>query len=271
MNYKNKRVAITGATGFLGRHIFNELIENGAEVYAISGDIRDPRSFDILDHSFDYVFHFADPSSQILFRRQARYAAETTIIGFLNVSKACQDNGIKLIYPSTGLLSQETENEYARCKKVCEDIHTHSGLDAIAIRIFATYGPGEGHKRDYASVPYLFVRDWMEGKRSVVFGDGKQTRDFIFIDDVVQGVLTIAETYNGQVIDLGSGSPNAFNDIFETLKTITDKNIEPIYVDKPGGYVQETLANTTEMQKLGITPSISFETGITRIVEELSK
>ena len=76
MNYKNKRVAVTGATGFLGRGIFNELIAQGAEVYAISGDIRDPQSFEILDHSFEYVFHFADPSSQILFRRQARYAAK---------------------------------------------------------------------------------------------------------------------------------------------------------------------------------------------------
>lgn len=269
MNYKNKRIGITGHTGFLGRALYGALAEAGADIYKIDGDIRDPETFAVLDHSFDYVFHFADPSSQILFRRQARYAAETTLLGFLNVSKACQDNGIKLIYPSTGLLSQETENEYARCKKVCEDIHLHSGLDAIAIRIFATYGPGEGHKRDYASVPYLFVRDWVEGKRSIVFGDGNQTRDFIFVDDVVRGVLTIAEEYNGQVIDLGSGSANRFNDIFEALKALTDKDIEPIYVDKPGGYVEETLADTTEMKKLGIEPTITFETGINRILEEL--
>lgn len=267
MNYKNKRVAVTGATGFLGRGIFNALHEAGAEVYAISGDIRDIRSFDILDHSFDYVFHFADPSSQILFRRQARYAAETTLLGFLNVSKKCQENGIKLIYPSTGLLSQDMENEYARCKKVCEDIHLHSGLDAIGIRIFATYGPGEAHKRDYASVPYLFVRDWMEGKRSIVFGDGTQTRDFIYIDDVVKGVLTIAETFNGGVIDLGSGKANSFNDIFAILEKETGQKFDAIYIDKPGGYVTETLADTTEMEKLGIVPLVAFEQGIKNIIE----
>jgi len=268
MNYKNKRVAITGSTGFLGRALYSALAEAGADIYRINGDIRDPETFAILDHSFDYLFHFADPSSQILFRRQAFYAAETTLIGFMNAAKACQKNGIKLIYPSTGLLSQETENEYARCKKVCEDIHVHSGIDAIAIRIFATYGPGEGHKRDYASVPYLFVRDWMGGHRSVVFGDGNQTRDFIYIDDVIAGIMTIAETYNGQVIDLGSGIANRFNDIFEILKKETGQNFDAIYVDKPGGYVQETLADPSEAAKLGIVPLVTFEQGIKNIIEE---
>ena len=273
MNYKNKRVGITGSTGFLGRAIYNALHEAGAEVYAISGDIRDPKSFEILDHSFDYVFHFADPSSQILFRRQARYAAETTLLGFLNVSKICQENGIKLIYPSTGLLSQDTENEYARCKKVCEDIHLHSGLDAIAIRIFATYGPGEGHKRDYASVPFLFVRDWVQGSRSIVFGDGNQVRDFIYIDDVVHGILTIAETYNGGVIDLGSGETHRFNEIFEILEKETGQKFDAIYIDKPGGYVMETHADTTEIEKLGVYPKTftPFDKGIVNIIKELRK
>lgn len=268
MNYQNKRVGITGHTGFLGRALYSALAQAGADIYKIDGDIRDPETFASLDHSFDYLFHFADPSSQILFRRQAFYAAETTLIGFMNAAKACQKNGIKLIYPSTGLLSQETENEYARCKKVCEDIHVHSGIDAIAIRIFATYGPGEGHKRDYASVPYLFVRDWMGGHRSIVFGDGNQTRDFIYIDDVIAGIMTIAETYNGQVIDLGSGIANRFNDIFEILKKETGQNFDAIYVDKPGGYVQETMADPSEAAKLGIVPLVTFEQGIKNIIEE---
>lgn len=268
MNYKNKRVAITGSTGFLGRALYAALAEAGADIYRITGDIRDPETFSSLDHSFDYLFHFADPSSQILFRRQAFYAAETTILGFLNAAKACQRNGIKLIYPSTGLLSQETENEYARCKKVCEDIHQHSGIDAIAIRIFATYGPGEGHKRDYASVPYLFVRDWMHGKRSVVFGDGNQTRDFIYIDDVIAGILTIAETFNGYTIDLGSGVANRFNDIFEILEKETGQKFDAIYVDRPGGYVTETLADPKPAADLGIIPLVTFEQGIKNIIEE---
>lgn len=268
MNYQNKRVGITGHTGFLGRKLYAALAEAGADIYKIDGDIRDPETFASLDHSFDYLFHFADPSSQVLFRRQAFYAAETTITGFLNAAKACQRNGIKLIYPSTGLLSQDRENEYARCKKVCEDIHVYSGLDAIGIRIFATYGPGEGHKRDYASVPYLFVRDWMHGKRSVVFGDGNQTRDFIYIDDVIAGIMTIAETFNGQTIDLGSGTANRFNDIFEILKAETGQEFDAIYVDKPGGYVEETLADTQAMRDLGIVPLVAFEQGIKKIIEE---
>lgn len=271
MNYKNKRVAVTGVTGFLGSRIYGALKEAGAEVYAITGDIRDPRSFDLLDHSFDYVFHFADPSSQILFKRQAFYAAETTLVGFMNLAKICMENGIKLIYPSTGLLSQELENEYARCKKVCEDIHIWSGIDAIGIRIFATYGPGEGHKRDYASVPYLFARDWIEGKTPVVWGDGTQERDFIYIDDAVRGILIIAEKYNGQLIDLGSGVGQKFNRIFDILRKATGQVIKPIYIEKPAGYVTETLADTTKMRELGIDLTVTFENGIYKVVEDIRK
>jgi len=189
MNYKGKRVAVTGY-GFLAGGLIKALIDMGAEVFINTGDLRDTLTFarvvEIedgavrysrdsvreLNYTFSYVFHFASPSSQILFKRNPRYCIDVTLNSFLAISKQCKENGIKLIYPSTGLLSQGKTNEYASCKKMCEDIHLAEGMDAIGLRIFATYGPGEGHKRDYASVPYLFARDMVRGRGIEVYGNG---------------------------------------------------------------------------------------------------
>lgn len=254
MNYKNKRVAITGSNGFIGYALTEALTDAGAYLDVIDGDVRNPETFNCLTYEHDYLFHFADPSSQILFKRQPLYAAEVTLTGFIHAATACRKNGIKLIYPSTGLLSQSKENEYARCKKVCEEIHLGEGLDALGIRIFATYGPGEGHKRDYASVPYLFARDMYNGKAPVVWGDGSQARDLIYIDDTVEGILTLAETANEPIIDLGNGYSVTFAEVLDELKSAfklrSNKKIpDPVYIDRPAGYVDDTCADTTIMSK----------------------
>lgn len=271
MNYNQKQVAVTGANGFIGSGLVAELERQGAMITILDGDVRDPETFSLLNYGFDYLFHFADPSSQILFKRQPLYAAETTIKGFLNAAKACREYGIKLIYPSTGLLSQDRENEYARCKKLCEDIHLGENLDALGIRIFATYGPTETHKRDYASVPFLFARDMYYGKSPVVWGDGSQARDLIYIDDVVEGVLTLADEANEPIIDLGSGLPVTFKQVLEELQHAFMVNSgakipDPVFIDKPAGYVDDTAADPTIMAKY-FKPTVDLASGINKTVK----
>lgn len=268
MNYSNKRVAITGHTGFLGSHLYKELKRHAAGVSVINGDIRKLETFSGLDHSYDYLFHFAAPSSQVLFNRNASYGADVTINGFLNAARACAANNIKLIYPSTGLLSQDQSNAYARCKMICEDIQRVHNIDAIAMRIFATYGPGEGHKRDYASVPYLFARDAIKNGEVVVFGDGNQKRDFIYVDDVVQTIIRAAEDFNGPRLDIGSGEPRSFNDILEILESWLDYKFNIKYVEKPVDYVETTCADVSGMNKIHPI-SNSLEYGIERIIAEI--
>lgn len=273
MNYRGKKVAITGWTGFIGNALYEALKFHGADVSKLYGDVRDPETFSKINHEYEYLFHFADPSSQILFKRMPMYAAGVTITGFMNAAAACRDNGVKLIYPSTGLLSQDRENEYARCKKLCEDIHLGEGLDAIGIRIFATYGPGEGHKRDYASTPYLFARDMQQGKSPEIWGDGTQKRDLIYIDDVVNGVLVLAEEANEPIIDLGSGKPVSFNDLIVEINHAFMINSgakipEPVYVDKPAGYVDDTAADPTILHRY-YTPTTDLASGVHRLVKSL--
>lgn len=267
MNYKGKDIAITGRGGFIAEALASALAQAGARITWIDGDIRDPETFADLDYTFSYFFHFGAPSSQVLFKRQPDYCVDVTINGFRNIAKVCRQHGIKLIYPSTGLLSQDRVNEYARCKKICEDIHLGENLDALGIRIFATYGPGEGHKRDYASVPYLFARDMVNGRAPLIFGDGTQVRDFIYIDDVVQAIMHVAEECNDPIIDIGSGEQISFNDIVRELKVIT-AGPDAVYVERPGNYVSETLADPKRMLEF-YQPKKTFAEGLAVIVFEL--
>lgn len=288
MNYQGKKIAITGAKGFLGRALAdrleilakpaheNDMTFPGVYKYVtvLDGDIRDPKTFKKLDHTYDYLFHFAAPSSQILFKRQAAYCIESTIKGLMNAATACQKYGIRLIYPSTGLLSQNKINDYALCKLLSEQYVNSLSMDAIAIRIFATYGPGEGHKADYASVPYLFARDMVEGRAPVIFGDGKQVRDFIFIDDVINAIVRLAEECHQPVIDVGSGKPVSFNDVVDILnvqifRSQTKKYIEPQYVNAPEGYVAETMADPSSLYRYW-QPNFDLVNGLKRVVDELT-
>lgn len=285
MNYYGKKIAITGANGFIGSALRWALEKKHAFVHTIDGDIRDPKTFSqaratspnimtpsALDYSFDYLFHFAAPSSQVLFKRKPAYCIETTLKGFMNAAKACRRNGIRLIYPSTGILSQERYNEYAMCKKICEDYVAGTDIDALGLRIFATYGPGEAHKRDYASVPYLFARDIVNGRQPVVFGDGSQTRDFIYIDDVVEAILHLAEGCTDPVIDVGSGEPISFNYLLSTLIALSsvDKQAKMYSsVVAPAGYIENTAANVMELHKYYV-PSVTLENGLSKIISSLT-
>lgn len=265
MNYRGKKVGLTGSNGFIGSALAQSLEDEGAEVVDLFGDIRDRKTFDRLDYSFDYLFHFAAPSSQVLFQRKPTYCMQTTLVGFMNAATAAKRHGIRLIYPSTGLLSMGEANEYARCKRLCEDFAAGKNMDALGIRIFATYGPGEQQKADYASVPYLFARDMVAGKSPVLFGDGNQSRDFIFIDDTVRGVMTLAEECSAPIIDLGSGLNIKFNDIISYINAELDDDIIPRYVPAPYNYVEKTAANISDLSDY-LLPEVDFRAGIARTV-----
>ena len=266
MNYKGKKIAITGHTGFLGTALVKELSRQGAHVELLIGDVRSYKTFQRLDYTFDYLFHFGAPSSQIQFKKSADYCVDVTINGMRNALEVCEKQGIKLIFPSTGLLSHGQSNEYARCKEVSEDLARGSGADWLAVRVFGTYGPGEEKKADFASVPWLFMQDILAGRSPVVFGDGTQERDFIYIEDTVNSILSVAELLSGQIVDIGTAEPVSFNTLIQIINDQTGSDIKPEYVGAPSNYIKQTGGNI-ELLKKYYTPKNSITAGIRKMVE----
>ena len=208
-----------------------------------------------------YLFFFGSPSSQEIFRDSLDYSINETIDGFLNVVKFCRDNKIKLIYPSSATV-YENKDSYAHCKSALEQIHLAYGGDILGVRIFAGYGVGEEHKGKYASILYQFCKQMMNGERPVVWGDGNQSRDFVYIDDVVDTILALKDETG--IHDIGTGVNTTFNEIVKIINEELGTDIKPIYVEAPPKYSKQTLCINP------ISKYVTVREGIRKCIKSLS-
>ena len=207
-----------------------------------------------------YIFYFGSPSSQEIFKDSLDYSINETITGFLNVVRFCRENKIKLIYPSSSTV-YENKSAYSHCKSALEQIHQAYGGDILGLRIFAGYGVGEDYKGEYSSVVYKWCKQMKKGERPVIWGDGTQSRDFVYIDDIVDAILKNKDK-NG-IIDIGTGTNTSFNEIVEFINYKLETNIKPKYVKSPRGYLKETVCSNP------LKKHIPIGYGITKICESL--
>lgn len=210
---------LTGQTGFIGSALKKEL----------------DKTMEPGDHP-DYYFHFASPSSQRLFDEDYHCIKETIEL-FTEACEYCRRHKCKLIFPSSSTVYANNDS-YSRTKSALEDIAEAYGIDYLALRIFAGYGPGEGHKRSYASIIYQFAKDMSKGKQPVIYGDGTQTRDFVYIDDIVKTIIENIDRHG--ILDIGTGRSYSFNDVVWMINSINNTDIKPVYVGKPNKYIDET-------------------------------
>jgi len=309
MEWKNKKILITGVSGFIGSNLAKELLKRGAEVYAIDnfsyidqdiaqkklsdilnkinlifGDVSNEETWKNVPKNIEYIFHFAAPSSITLFKRNPKKCYLETVFGFWNALEFAKTFGIKkVIYPSSGSnyagnqmphkedIMPKPRNLYAAAKIACDGLASSYSdfVKSVGLRIFAGYGPGEEWKKDFGSVIYLFIRDYMDGKRPEIWGDGSQTRDFVYIDDIINAAIKAAEIdYNG-IVNVGTGKSVSFKKIIEIIKHETGKSFDPIFKPKEKNYVENLEADITLMKNLlGIEPIIPEE-GIKRFVSYL--
>lgn len=235
MIYPNdKGVALMGAEGFIGKALSKKSLPIG-------------------------VYFFDSPSSNILFDQNLDYCMEQTINDFLKVLQYCRNHKIFLVYPSSATVYNKNTS-YARCKAILEELAQAYAIPSLGLRIAAGYGPGEAHKGKYASVVYQWCKEIKAGHTPVIYGDGTQTRDFIFEDDIADNIARLAWEGKTGIRDLGTGINTSFNEVVATINKVLGTNIKPAYGDKPKHYVPET-----KVEKVPCL--VSLEEGIRRICE----
>jgi len=309
MDWRNKKVLITGISGFIGSNFGKELLKRGAQICAIDnfsyidsemakkklsnlinkvnlivGDVSDDKTWRDVPKDIEYIFHFAAPSSITLFKRNPEKCYRETVFGLWNVLEFAKAFGVKkVIYPSSGSnyagnpmphkedVSLKPRNLYAAAKVACEGLaNSYSDfVKSIGLRIFGGYGPGEEWKRDFGSVLYLLIRDYMNGKSPEIWGDGSQTRDFIYVGDIVKAIIKAAEVDYTGVVNVGTGKSVSFKRLLEIVKQETGKDFDPTFIPKEKNYIENLEADITLMKNLLEIEPIRPEEGIKKFISYL--
>lgn len=287
---KNKNILITGGLGFIGSHLTNKLIKNN-NITIIdnlsTGKIdnleninhenltlikKDLNSIDLNATlaNIDYVFHLAAMSSVPLSIKQPISCNMENVTSTINLLNACVHNNVKkIIFSSssavygknTNIPLKETElpmptSPYASSKASCElylqSFHESYGLNYIVLRYFNTFGPKQDNNSQYSAVIPNFISALLKNEQAEIYGDGEQTRDFIYVEDVVKANINAVESdYNG-IINIASGNSISINQLYDIIKKTLGKNIKPKYTSPRHGDIKHSQANIEKMEKINL-------------------
>ena len=307
---ENKKVVITGGAGFIGSHLAEELAENNEvividnlstgkienikhlmdneKIIFKKGDIRD---LDFLKKEFegaDYIFHQAAIVSVPFSTKNPFLTNEVNVSGTLNVLMAAKENSVKkVVYASSCAVYGNNPNlplkeemlptplsPYAASKLAseayCNVFAYVYGLPTASLRYFNVYGPRQDAASPYAAVIPKFIERVRNGKPPIIYGDGKQTRDFIYVKDVVKANILAAESKATGVFNIASGKAISIEELAYKIIEIAgkNKNIKPLYEKPRPGDIKHSVADIFKArEKLGFQPNYSLEKGLNEIVK----
>jgi len=305
--YYHMKCVVTGGCGFIGSNLTEELL-NQCHYVMVIDDLSTGKKENLPEHQHlefvqksicdediakhlegkDVVFHVAAlPRVQFSIQEPLK-TNQANISGKLNLLHACKEAGVKrFVFSSSGSVygNQETiplvetmhpkpMSPYALQKLAgehyCRLYHEIHGMETISLRYFNVYGPKQDPKAGYAQMIPKFIRMVREGKQPTIFGDGKNTRDFTFVGDVVKANILAATTTNaeafGQVFNIGAGRNIAVHEVAEMIIAMLGSSVKPVYlpeVIEP----EHTLADSGKAAHiLGWKPETSFEEGLRRMI-----
>ncbi len=304
-----KHVVVTGGAGFIGSHLVTRLLEDGYRVTVIDNlctgnlsnlkHIRDHFEFvlgDVADSELliralrgvDIVFHHAAIASvprSVNFPLESHQACTTATVRLLD---ACRNAGVRrVVYagsssaygnnPNSPLAETElpeVHSPYAAAKLAgelyCEAFANTYDIEVVRLRYFNIFGPRQDPDSPYAAVIPIFVNLLLQEKRPSIFGDGQQTRDFTFVDNVVEANLLAARTpgISGRVFNVGTGKPRTVLEMLQQICGLLDKPFDPQFSPERLGDVRHSSADITALERdLGFWEKSSFEEGLKVTVE----
>lgn len=305
-----KRHIVTGGAGFIGSTLVRQLLASGdAQVEVIDNlltghernlsevrssiefhqvDITDFRTIRDIIAGADTVFHLAAIPSVPRSIHEPVPSHEVNINGTFNVLRACSDGHVRRVvyaasssaYGDTDVLPKvETmiprpKSPYAAQKLMGEYYGSVwsdcFGLETVSLRFFNVFGPRQDPSSPYSGVLSLFMKCLIERQPPTIFGDGEQTRDFTYVEDVAGLVIRAANAQGvtGKVYNAGNGNRYSLNQVWEILQKIEGVEIRPEYGPPRAGDVRDSQADTTAaVRDLGHAPRFSLEEGLRRTLE----
>jgi len=298
------KFVVTGGAGFIGSHLVRYLLENGHEVIVVdnfhTGHLNNLEGLNVkiiqgnaseikkVD-SCDGIFHLGIYSSSPMYKEN-RSLISQAINDFINLLEYAKEHKIKMVFASTSSLYNGnpipwredmqiiptdfyTEARYAM-ERLAQVYHNLYDVKVIALRLFSVYGEKEEYKGKYANLISQFIWSALKNESPVIYGDGTQTRDFIYVGDVVEAfVKAMQANIDFDVFNVGFGKNYSLNEVLEILSNVLNKEIKAKYVENPiKNYVQHTLADTTKAKhKLNFKAKVSLEEGIKKIVPYYKK
>ncbi len=292
---------ITGAAGFLGSALANRLAREGQQVRGLDnlstgdpqslgqdvhftrGDVNDRPKLWTLLQEVDCVYHLA---ARVSVQESVLYPSDynaANVGGTVSLMEAMRDVGVRrVVLVSSGAIygdqleqplredmTPNPRSPYAVSKLAAEyyvrTIGTLWGIETVSLRVFNAYGPGQHLPPSHPPVVPYFLKQALRGGSLIVHSDGNQTRDYVYVDDVISGLVAAATApnINGMVINIGSGRETSVRDMVNLAINVTGSNAEVIYNPKTGGGVSRMCADLTLAgQKLNYRSSISLEDGL---------
>ena len=299
---KGKNILVTGGAGFIGSHLVDRLsLENKVivldnlssgllanlkrsqdRITFIKGSTLDKTLLKGIVAGVELVFHLAANVGNIKSIEDPNFDMDVNIKGTINLLEACLKSNIKrLVYSSSGAIFGEAkylpideahplnpESPYGVSKlaaeKYCFAFWKVHGVPTTALRYFNVYGSRQGSSQ-YPNVIAIFFNRIREGKSLTIFGDGKQTRDFVFVEDVVTANILAATqpAAVGEIFNIATGKVSSVEQIASLIKQISAKECPVVYADPRAGEVRHSQANIEKARRiLGYKPEIELEKGL---------
>ena len=301
---------VTGGAGFIGSHLVEALLrrgervrvldnlstgrrenlgENAAKVDFLEADLNDAAAVGRAVAGCEVVFHQAALASVPRSVEKPLETHAACASGTLNVLDQARRAGVRrVVYAASSSAygnqptPRKTETDlpsplspYAAAKLTgelyCQAFWHSYGLETVALRYFNVFGPRQDPNGPYAAVIPLFIKAILSGQRPTIYGDGGQTRDFTYVENVVQANLKAAEApaeAAGRVFNVGNGQTVSLLDLLKTLNEIMGGRIEPIFAPPRAGDVRDSLADITlARQILGYEPTVDLRDGLRPTVE----
>ena len=287
---KNKNILITGGLGFIGSHITNKLIDNNYITViddVSTGNINNLNSpqhdnltlikKDLNDidlnaslKDIDYVFHLAAMVSVPLSVKNPIICNIKNVNATGKLLDACVSNNIeKIVFSSssavygenTNIPLKETElpmptSPYAASKANCElylkSFWESYGLKYTALRYFNVFGPKQDKNSPYAAVIPNFISAILENKQPLIYGDGEQTRDFVYVDDVANANICACESDFNGIVNVASGKRITINELFEIVKETLNSDATVRYLPRRLGDIKHSQADVSKLNEINL-------------------